>query len=1479
MKWENVYIFISSTFNDMHAERDYLIKRVFPELRLWCSEHKLKLIDIDLRWGVSEKDATENKRVVEVCLNNVDKCRPFLLCLLGQRRGWIPGFSDINQQTLENFPKLSQFVGKHSITELEIIHGLLHPLNDGQASMRHAFFYYRKPDYISAIKSDPIRQLFQREIDIQTKEDEFEQFKKDIRDHYDVVEYEATWNSQKTSLELKNVHGQDLSAGRLEHFHIEEIPFSSYVISQLKEAIQNEFPEHFQEIKESTDLEKELNHQDTFLFSACDSYISRPIEEKKILDYFHGDSDRPCILMAEAGTGKTSILAHLIQQNQIPEPVFYRFIGTSSASSDLDLTLYQLMEELSHKGLLPAEELDKAKSNLMLEFPTLLKKIKGNCYIILDAVDQWNHLTTSAFRWLPEKLPSNVKLLLSMKTDGAPTLLTYLKTKNFEFQYLEKLSEDNEKIAIIMGYLSSFLKDIDDTQILHILQLMGSDNPLYLKIVLNELRIHGSFDTLMEQLKKNYGSTPKEAFHMVLKRLEQEEFDETIPSKDLVKYVLGTIGCSTEGVLLEEYAQICKQLIPECRDMQKEDIMDAVYGLVRHLSSYLVIDGNRVNFLYDSFRQAVNERYQDTYTQFHNILTTLYSKYCYESGGAQYNVSKTSYLTNYIFHATECSKVWAESILTDPCFLYSLLCRTSARKVSSYFAKIVEKYENTQDYSDIANLMARQSMRLDVGPNTLFDTLKRYIGLKNALVYQLCDKASKVMDLEYFTPVKEDLASGLEPDRELNLYTGGNDPIYKPEPFLMDEYMIYVEGTTILIQNIYTEEIEKQITLSRPPYRAYAFRGYLYVHYSHQGAVELGDIETFRLPTMESVFFSDTRPELPEKFDWYTICYGCNGIQYQYAMDRKETRPELIVYNMNTGEVQIHSTFPEDTPIKRNYSAHEVKWCNEYVMEECKLYDKSRIWHAPTGKLLLESDCDWMHFMACEQDDMWYVVITRERQLTAYHFRKINETEIALVNQYSYSHKQLIQVTQIGVCNGQLYLFFTSGDFWIFDATFQFVGHQKLPFKIDTFMAGSFSGNQFLYFNNGYLIFMIQKQLLYFDMQACNAALQDTLENSQTTSSYEVKQFGQRLTLLESHGCQSINLRTLRTEYSQCFPGYNFEKAHSIKVGYNDYIIDVREKDNLFEVQMINARDLSVGLRFHGEKPEEVKFCQFAFYHEGIVGVLFSNKDYPTKLMNERKNYSSVSTILDTQEDKLKSIDCVTYTIAYYDTKDNFKQIDVWHPDVCTQFFSQNLFISNKIPYLVFLDHYVDEEHFELQIYHAITKELVFSYRYNHTQIQMCSLNRCFSIEDLLYVKFHEYESEKYIFLEIDPGTKTINEHYLESRDAYGYYGSELYLYDSFYHTVIIYDLLKKEKLGEIPMRLKRYCYGVYRKGDRLIILISGGICEVYDANSYEYLYSQMLMPNFSNIHDCKDTDLLYTSKNSSDYIIFKADHIRNLML
>ena len=134
IQWEKVHVFISSTFNDMHAERDYLVKQVFPELREWCEKRKLHLVDIDLRWGVTEQDALHNRNVVKICLERIDDCRPFFLCFLGQRRGWVPGEGDISSATYEEYPGLEKYVGDASVTEMEILHALVDPLHRGKSS-------------------------------------------------------------------------------------------------------------------------------------------------------------------------------------------------------------------------------------------------------------------------------------------------------------------------------------------------------------------------------------------------------------------------------------------------------------------------------------------------------------------------------------------------------------------------------------------------------------------------------------------------------------------------------------------------------------------------------------------------------------------------------------------------------------------------------------------------------------------------------------------------------------------------------------------------------------------------------------------------------------------------------------------------------------------------------------------------------------------------------------------------------------------------------------------------------------------------------------------------------------------------------------------------------------------------------------------------------------------------------------------------
>ena len=93
--WQARPIFISSTFVDMQAERDYLRTRVFPELeeRLRARRHHLEWVD--LRVGIAtaaqrDDEAARELHVLKVCLAEVARCRPFLIVLLGDRYGWVP---------------------------------------------------------------------------------------------------------------------------------------------------------------------------------------------------------------------------------------------------------------------------------------------------------------------------------------------------------------------------------------------------------------------------------------------------------------------------------------------------------------------------------------------------------------------------------------------------------------------------------------------------------------------------------------------------------------------------------------------------------------------------------------------------------------------------------------------------------------------------------------------------------------------------------------------------------------------------------------------------------------------------------------------------------------------------------------------------------------------------------------------------------------------------------------------------------------------------------------------------------------------------------------------------------------------------------------------------------------------------------------------------------------------------------------------
>jgi hypothetical protein len=116
--WRTIRVFISSTFHDMQAERDHLVRFVFPRLHEELLKYHVHFVDVDLRWGV-----TSEQNVLEVCREVIDECRPRFICLLGGRYGSVPPG------------------GSESLTAAEIRHAVL----DVPQRCGHACFYFRHP--------------------------------------------------------------------------------------------------------------------------------------------------------------------------------------------------------------------------------------------------------------------------------------------------------------------------------------------------------------------------------------------------------------------------------------------------------------------------------------------------------------------------------------------------------------------------------------------------------------------------------------------------------------------------------------------------------------------------------------------------------------------------------------------------------------------------------------------------------------------------------------------------------------------------------------------------------------------------------------------------------------------------------------------------------------------------------------------------------------------------------------------------------------------------------------------------------------------------------------------------------------------------------------------------------------------------------------------------------------------------------------
>lgn len=546
--WTTVRVFISSTFHDMHAERNHLVRFTFPELQERMAERHLHLRPIDLRWGVPAEE-----EALDVCLDAIDECRPFFIGLLGSRYG-------------DRMPGTDR-----SMAALEIAHGVLdHP--EGMIP----FFYFRDPEVAADIP--PPHRSFYNETD-EAARARLDDLKRQIRDAgFRPRPYTCRWDGERNELVGLDSLGQA-------------------VLEDLWPAISERHPEgHDAAEEEDSEARDAL---EAFVESRVQHFSGRSSYLEELHAYVRGrlagaGAGRGMVCVTgEPGVGKSSLLGKLARECAEAHPqaiIFSHFVGADASSTQVQPLLSRLWTELAREAGL-REEPPRDARDLARELSSFLGRaaqVRPVC-LILDGVDQ---LDPPDLHWLPEEPPARVAVVLSALEGEALAALRARRKPPVE-RVLGPLTK-KEARDIVRDYLRQHLRKLSPRQIDALLSKPATRNPLYLLVALEELRVTGWFETLDEQIVGIPPDLPA-LFEELLDRLEGEHGTE------LVRSFLSLIAIGRGGQPEEDL----RAMVEEPRAVT--DL--AWVRLLRSLRFYLLRRGERVDLFHRQLRLAIERRY------------------------------------------------------------------------------------------------------------------------------------------------------------------------------------------------------------------------------------------------------------------------------------------------------------------------------------------------------------------------------------------------------------------------------------------------------------------------------------------------------------------------------------------------------------------------------------------------------------------------------------------------------------------------------------------------------------------------------------------------------------------------------------------------------------------------------------------------------------------------------------------------------
>ena len=599
-----VRVFLSSTFRDFIEERDVLVKRVFPELRRFCRERFVELIEVDLRWGITAQQA-ERGEVLPICLKEISRCKPsgeheadlpFFVGMLGERYGWVPPSDGkaFAPELLEEQPWLREHMGGASVTELEILHGVLR--ND--AMIGRAYFYFRDQAYSQAVQPSAHADFLSADPAERAK---LARLKDDIRARSgDFIVHENYPNPETLGRLLLD----DLRAAVAKAFPLDDVP----------DAHTRESLDHQVFLESRTRayvaIEGLFDHLDLFLHPPPETPSETDAEQPPAADQVK--PSRPLIVRGASGGGKSALLAawfSRLDPEMTPLFRFIHFIGGTPSSARAEAILRRLLEDIRRFGAAPSgARLAPDLAGMREQLPVWLKLLsdRGGGLIVLDALNQLADPLERELGWWPLEWPENIRLVVSSLPGDTMRAMERRGWVNAATILVVQPLGPDERRRVALEYLEIFKKSLEPILLDRLLAAGQTSNPLFLRTVLEELRVRSSHENLEARLSDLLlAPGPAELFIRVLTNLER---DFETAGESLVHRLFEVMGRARRGLSESELLEL---LSTAPRPAESPVARSRLAPVFLALEDSLVSRDGQLSFFHDYLRQAVEREYLD----------------------------------------------------------------------------------------------------------------------------------------------------------------------------------------------------------------------------------------------------------------------------------------------------------------------------------------------------------------------------------------------------------------------------------------------------------------------------------------------------------------------------------------------------------------------------------------------------------------------------------------------------------------------------------------------------------------------------------------------------------------------------------------------------------------------------------------------------------------------------------------------------